>query len=143
MAFDIAPISAEERRFDLGIQLPGAAGTIGLHCVCASLSNRALFAAQSKRSQARRARALAGVTTPESALASRLEDAKDFARHVVKRWDNVTENGQPLAITVAKCEELLTEVAKNRPSAFYAFVSWATDESNFVDSIGDPVELGK
>lgn len=144
IALDIDGLTDDTRRFDTGIVTRGGTLPVVLIVKCGGPSNKLLVNAQGRLAKGRRARMSSGVITAETLLADRLEDARLYAAHVVTGWENATEpDGKPAGPTRENIEGFLGLLAKKRPQTFQLFAGYVGDESNFVESLGDPAELGK
>ena len=82
------------------------------------------------------------LTTAKIALV-RSEWTELAARHVVAGWENVLEDGEPIACTPEAALRFLSELSTNAPDMFDALRRFAADAENFRGLVADPAAVGK
>ncbi len=89
--------------------------------------------------------------TPEQLAADRVADRNDsrartnaiLAEAIIVGWENVTEDGQPVAWSPAGTLRFMAELAEHCPDVWARIQMFASSVSNFRGAEVDPVDLGK
>jgi hypothetical protein len=139
-------------RFTLDtIKLGGCPSFPVLIVKSATEANAAYRNAMFKSADDPRLRGFGRKASPERADANREIAAEVYAKTVIVGWENVWEDGQPVAFSPAKCLELLKSFIRRRPDGsaphaviFRGLQMFVEDDGNFGDATSaDPTGLGK